>query len=305
MEKGDPAAVLSRQSLGIVRDRSISDAFEERIRVHNYTLHAEGCLLTLGLDADFADIFEVRGVHRAARGERQPTQVTDGLIGFGYTGLDGRYRRTWVRVVAADDTRIVAGPENADGSGHGIVLGIEMHIPPGGERSLDVRVTSEVLDQPLPPRRDKPPSVGAMPAGRPGGRPPCLARDVDHGVQQPRGRRSCLPAGHDRPATAGGLRALAGRAVRGGRHPLVRHPLRTRLHHHGAADAAHPPTRGTRHAAGPGQTSGDRAGRPARRAAGQDPARAADGRARRGGRDPAYPLLRIGRLDAPVADAAG
>ncbi len=75
IDKGDAAAVLTRQSLGIVRDRIITDAFEERIRVHNYTLHPERCLLTLALDADYADIFEVRGVDRAARGERQPTEI--------------------------------------------------------------------------------------------------------------------------------------------------------------------------------------------------------------------------------------
>jgi glycogen debranching enzyme len=160
MEKGDAAAVLSRQSLGIVRDRSISDAFEERIRVHNYTLHPERCLLTLGLDADFADIFEVRGVLRKARGRRQPTEVTAGLIGFGYTGLDERFRRTWVQVDAG--AAQVTSLDDPTGSGHDVLLGIELRIPPGGEGSLDIRVTSEVLDTPLPPRRQKRPAVGAL-----------------------------------------------------------------------------------------------------------------------------------------------
>ena len=153
MDKGDAAAVLSRQSLGIVRDRSISDAFEERIRVHNYTLHPERCMLTLGLDADFADIFEVRGVQRETRGQRQPTEVTDGLVGFGYTGLDERFRRTWVQVADAAGARVVSLDDGGPGSGHGVVLGIELRIPAGGEGSLDIRVSSEVLETPLPPRR--------------------------------------------------------------------------------------------------------------------------------------------------------
>ncbi len=131
MENGDAAAVLSRQSLGIVRDRIIADAFEERIRVQNYTLHPERCVLTLTLDADFADIFEVRGAVRDARGERQPTDITPGLIGFGYTGLDGRFRRTWVRSSAEGQARPVPVSDDPDGSGHGVLLAFGLLIAAG------------------------------------------------------------------------------------------------------------------------------------------------------------------------------
>jgi len=163
MEKGDAAAVLSRQSLGIVRDRIIADAFEERIRIQNYTLHPERCVLTLTLDADFADIFEVRGAERPARGERQPTDITPGLIGFGYTGLDARFRRTWVRSSIVGDARLVPVSDDPDGSGHGVLLAFGLLIPPGGEQALDIRITSEVYDTPRPPRKGQRPSAGARP----------------------------------------------------------------------------------------------------------------------------------------------
>ena len=76
-DKVDPDVVLRRQSLGIVRDRVVADVFTETIRIDNYTLHPERCTLTFRLDADFADIFEVRGVVRERRGREEPT-VVDG-----------------------------------------------------------------------------------------------------------------------------------------------------------------------------------------------------------------------------------
>ncbi len=45
-------------------------------------------------DADFADIFELRGMNRERRGRRLQSQVRkDGLV-LGYEGLDNRIRRT-------------------------------------------------------------------------------------------------------------------------------------------------------------------------------------------------------------------
>ncbi|MBX3028686.1 MAG: amylo-alpha-1,6-glucosidase [Chloroflexi bacterium] len=142
LEKSDPVAVLQRQSLGIIRERLITDAFEERIRVHNYTLHPERCRLTLGLDADFADIFEVRGVARQARGTRTAPRLVEDLVGFGYEGLDGRSRQTWVRVSEAG-VRTIDDPDDA---ASGVTLTIDWEIPPGGDRSIEVRVSGEVLE---------------------------------------------------------------------------------------------------------------------------------------------------------------
>jgi glycogen debranching enzyme len=154
LEKGDAAAMLARQSLGIVRERSISDGLDERVRIHNYTMHPERCQVTLALDADFADIFEVRGVRRPARGERAPATVEAQDIGFEYRGLDGHIRRTWVHVsepgVRVDDGSGTAG--DADGAERpdtGVVLGFDWTIPPGGDRALGIRVTSEVPDGPF------------------------------------------------------------------------------------------------------------------------------------------------------------
>jgi glycogen debranching enzyme len=50
--------------------------------------------LQLTVDADFADIFEVRGVQRLRRGRRLPPQITEDTLVLAYQGLDGHVRRT-------------------------------------------------------------------------------------------------------------------------------------------------------------------------------------------------------------------
>ncbi len=156
LEKGDASATLARQSLGIVRERSVVDGLDERVRIHNYTMHVDRCLLTLTLDADFADIFEVRGVRRPARGERSPAQVDPQGVLFTYTGLDGRVRRTRVDL-SEPGARLDAEASTDAGPASGVTLGFRWTIRPGEDRSLSLRVTSEVVeDRPAASRRRVP-----------------------------------------------------------------------------------------------------------------------------------------------------
>src|SRR5207245_1118150 len=52
--------------------------------------------IDLGLACDHADIFEVRGYPRPARGEFLPTAIDGGRVTFRYRGLDGCERSTFV-----------------------------------------------------------------------------------------------------------------------------------------------------------------------------------------------------------------
>lgn len=77
----------------IVRTRFLcQDRLYERIRCHNYGLHAMRAPLRLEFDADFRDMFEVRGCIRAARGTLLPIASDASGIRFGYRGLDDRVR---------------------------------------------------------------------------------------------------------------------------------------------------------------------------------------------------------------------
>jgi glycogen debranching enzyme len=64
----------------------------ERMRCHNYGLHAMQAPLRLEFAADFRDMFEVRGSVRAARGALLPVQADAHGVLFGYRGLDDRLR---------------------------------------------------------------------------------------------------------------------------------------------------------------------------------------------------------------------
>jgi glycogen debranching enzyme len=79
-------------------------------RVFNYGGTALDVDLAFLFDSDFADVFEVRGVHRKARG-RNWADVEDRAVVLNYDGLDGIHRRTRIEfserptAIAADHAR--------------------------------------------------------------------------------------------------------------------------------------------------------------------------------------------------------
>jgi len=133
--------VLRRQSLGLVRERVVGDGFGERISVQNYTTAPERARLTLRLDADYADIFELRGFVRPQRGERLATVGDGSEIEFGYRGVDGDVRRTFVRISPA--MSLVDSDGRAPQSGP-ITLELDTMLPPGERVTLTVDIWAEV-----------------------------------------------------------------------------------------------------------------------------------------------------------------
>ncbi|HJS67483.1 MAG TPA: amylo-alpha-1,6-glucosidase [Nitrospiraceae bacterium] len=71
----------------------------ERLRVHNYSLLPVPVRLSFSVDADFADLFEVRGTIRSRRGRRLEAVTSKDGISFGYEGLDRVDR--WVTIRCA------------------------------------------------------------------------------------------------------------------------------------------------------------------------------------------------------------
>ncbi len=66
----------------------------ERINVRNFDDRPRRLEIAVEFEADFADLFEVRGFHRARRGVLHDPQVADASVVLGYTGLDKRSRST-------------------------------------------------------------------------------------------------------------------------------------------------------------------------------------------------------------------
>src|SRR5947209_5068379 len=82
-------------TLHIHRSKFLSDdACFDQITVHNYGSASVAVELSFAFDADFADIFEVRGQTRQRRGTRLPDEVDRSSVTLNYEGLDKVSRRT-------------------------------------------------------------------------------------------------------------------------------------------------------------------------------------------------------------------
>jgi glycogen debranching enzyme len=87
--------VVSRGTVHIFRSKILwKRACQERLRIHNYGRSTVDISLSIEFDADFADIFEVRGMKRERRGRRIETEIEQDEVVLAYEGLDGRSRRT-------------------------------------------------------------------------------------------------------------------------------------------------------------------------------------------------------------------
>ncbi|MEB2344480.1 MAG: amylo-alpha-1,6-glucosidase [Deltaproteobacteria bacterium] len=145
--------VLPRGWLHVSRTLTLlAGGLDEVIEVTNFGMaHAE-TTLRLRVDADFADIFEVRGFRRERRGERLPAPAASDAIELGYRGLDGVER--WTRVTCEPPARI-AGRE----------LVIDVRLGPRETRHHRVQVrTRETPGHPAGAARAHP--LRADPAAR-------------------------------------------------------------------------------------------------------------------------------------------
>jgi glycogen debranching enzyme len=90
--------VIPRGTLHILRSRFLWKAvcYEEFLFV-NHGLSEVVAPLRITFDADFADIFEVRGMLRERRGERLPTETEPDSVLLSYRGLDRVVRNTCIQ----------------------------------------------------------------------------------------------------------------------------------------------------------------------------------------------------------------
>ncbi len=80
---------LQRESVHLSRFKFLSGSSSfERIRLRSYGPIGRAIPIEIAFDADFADLFEVRGTRRTKHGTRRVERVGDGLFEFHYLGLD-------------------------------------------------------------------------------------------------------------------------------------------------------------------------------------------------------------------------
>jgi glycogen debranching enzyme len=95
--RSDDRILLARGEIHMYRARLLFDGgCVERVRISNFSLHPIELPLAIAFDADFADIFEVRGTLRDRRGTRMPDACGSHCV-LRYVGLDGVERRTQLR----------------------------------------------------------------------------------------------------------------------------------------------------------------------------------------------------------------
>jgi glycogen debranching enzyme len=103
--------LVPRGSLHIFRTRTLWNGHSvERIRITNHSPHPIQTPLALHFDADFADVFEVRGTRREHRGRRTGDEADLDRAVLRYEGLDRVNRQTvirWDRHPARYDTSAV------------------------------------------------------------------------------------------------------------------------------------------------------------------------------------------------------
>lgn len=131
---------LPKDAIHIVRSRFLwNGAGYERFKLHNFHTSIQTITLDILFDADFTDIFEVRGETRPARGIKHPAETGPQSVTFHYEGLDGIERTTQLRFDPAPHR---LSPNRAT---------YRFELKPGEQRSLFANVAFGIGGQGKPP----------------------------------------------------------------------------------------------------------------------------------------------------------
>ena len=91
----DGQVLIPRGILHLFRSKFLwQGACYERLRIRNYGLVTIQASFSFHFEADFADIFEVRGTKRPRKGRHLEPVIEESAVVLGYEGLDGVVRRT-------------------------------------------------------------------------------------------------------------------------------------------------------------------------------------------------------------------
>jgi glycogen debranching enzyme len=136
----DEDHVLAHDLVHVFRARFLWEStWHERIRLWNYSRGPVHVSLTFDVEADFADIFEVRGAARPRRGIPLQPVLRDAAMRLGYLGLDGEER--WTAFEWSEPPR-TATPG---------VVRFEYDLAPHSPATLSVAIRCERQRRPVTP----------------------------------------------------------------------------------------------------------------------------------------------------------
>ncbi len=129
----DGHLVIPRGTLHLSRTQILWEGvLYDQLVLVNYGPYAIKAALELQLDADFADIFEVRGAHRGRRGHHFPPEVQREMMCFSYRGLDEILRCT--RISFSPPPDLINDKR----------VRFILALPPRAKSTLEIRVGCEV-----------------------------------------------------------------------------------------------------------------------------------------------------------------
>lgn len=135
----DGHIAIPRGSVHVFRSRFLWNGVSyERFRLSNYSLAPVKMTLSIRFEADFADIFEVRGKKRARKGTLLPNVLQKDLLVLSYEGLDEVIR----------ETRIQFSPVPQEVAASQAIFDIE--LDPKGEAAVAVLVACDLADNHRP-----------------------------------------------------------------------------------------------------------------------------------------------------------
>jgi glycogen debranching enzyme len=106
------AMAIHRGTLHLVRTRFLwRDSCFEKVMFVNHGLEDVEVPVRIGFDADFTDVFEVRGTVRERRGRRLEEKIDRNSVILSYEGLDNVVRQTCIR---SDANAVAASPSGLE-----------------------------------------------------------------------------------------------------------------------------------------------------------------------------------------------
>ncbi len=135
------ASGLKRRKLFVTRDVVLGDRLYERLAIRNLDSGPVEFDLEIKLQADYADMFELRGFARARRGQRMLPLHSPGRrrMSFAYRGVDGRLMETRLEFLNVRPDVI------ADGTAF-----CHMRLGAGEATDLEVAIRTELHDRHSP-----------------------------------------------------------------------------------------------------------------------------------------------------------
>ena len=131
LDAGDETAI-PRELIALERTKFLfRGSCYDRIGLRNYDTRSRTLRIAVAFDADYRDLFEVRGTDRANRGKRSVEVASETEVQFRYVGLDEIVRTTSVHFGPRPHT-VEAGRAE-----------FVVRLKPGAHTSLFVRVTCD------------------------------------------------------------------------------------------------------------------------------------------------------------------